>query len=730
MNARPRTPPKDAVAVQQDMAATVRRLAFDHLLLRLRPLNRALRVLAQERADRTARLVRSDPDQPSISAQHMLQLFEEIDATADGGAMGTATLALNKTELAREAKLQREAEVLGITLPIDAMQHALGLSEFEVGAVAACAAPQLRLAYHRIFAFIHDDLNRLAPSTELLMLLEGCAIAQQMEQRAALAPHGKLLRLGLLQSPGEPANELQREFALAPGVLADLSRADTGWTSDYCDHDLVQVAQPLDLSMFPDQAALEAIAPLLRSSAPCCIGIWGRAANGGFDAALALAAAVDRPLRRLPGGTVSQERLQQALGVARARDAIVLIDADALPELGTETTTTRQSLAELVGAGATDIIVIGEQPWRPIELLQGRALVDLHLTAPDLDQRQAWWSASEPALDPKARATLAARYRFSPRQIATATASVRLRHPDATAGDHAAALAAACRAVSMQRAAEFAQVIVPKRRPDQLILPAMLHRRVLEVAEFFRYQALVDDGWGFGRLLSGAGMKVLMTGDSGTGKTAAAEVIAGQVATDQLLLKVNLAGVVSKWVGETERNLDAVFTHAEESHAALFFDEADALFAKRGEVERGADRYANLEVGFLLQRLEEFGGLAILASNHKDQLDEAFMRRFQVILHFPRPGIEERRKLWALALPPEAPLERDVDLSAFDALDLTGAGIVNAARLAGLLAAGEGAKAIGMEHLVAAVVRQFQNEARLLTPSQLGEFAHLATSSA
>jgi SpoVK/Ycf46/Vps4 family AAA+-type ATPase len=325
---------------------------------------------------------------------------------------------------------------------------------------------------------------------------------------------------------------------------------------------------------------------------------------------------------------------------------------------------------------------------------------------------------------------LAARYRFSPRQIAAATASVRLRHPDATAGDHGAALAAACRAVSMQRAAEFAQVIVPKRRPDQLILPPMLHRRVIEVAEFFRHQAQVDEAWGFGRLLSGAGMKVLMTGDSGTGKTAAAEVIAGQVATDQLLLKVNLAGVVSKWVGETERNLDAVFTHAEESHAALFFDEADALFAKRGEVDRGADRYANLEVGFLLQRLEEFGGLAILASNHKDQLDEAFMRRFQVILHFPRPGIEERRKLWALALPPEAPLEREVDLSVFDALDLTGAGIVNAARLAGLLAAGDGAKAIGMEHLVAAVVRQFQNEARLLTPSQLGEFAHLATSSA
>lgn len=730
MNARPLITPGAPVADQPDAAATVRQLALDHLRLRLRPLNRALRVLAQERANRTAQLARPKQEQSSISAQHMLQLFEEIDATASGDAMSAASLVPNNSELACETKLRSDAEEHGISLPIDAMQHALALSEFEVNVVVVCAAPQLRSAYHRVFAFIHDDLNRLAPSTELLLLLEGSEIAAQMEQRAALAPHGKLLRSGLLQTPEEPSNELHREFALAPSVLTALSSAETNWASDYCDHELMRAAQPLALSMFPDQIALEAISKALNGVAPCFAGIWGRAANGGLDAALALAVAVDRPLRRISAAAVSRERLQQALDVARAQDAIVLIDADALPESGSDNVAARQLLAELVGARATDIIVIGRQPWRPIELLQGRALIDLHLTTPDFDQRQTWWSASEPDIDPVARADLAARYHLSPRQIAAATASVRLRDADAKGAEHAAKLAAACRAVSMQRAAEFAQVIVPKRQPDQLILPAMLHRRVLEVAEFFRHQAQVDDNWGFGRLLSGAGTKVLMTGDSGTGKTAAAEVIAGQVAADQLLFKVNLAGVVSKWVGETERNLDAVFTHAEESHAALFFDEADALFAKRGEVERGADRYANLEVGFLLQRLEEFGGLAILASNHKDQLDEAFMRRFNVVLHFPRPGIEERRKLWTLALPPEAPLEKGVDLTVFDGLDLTGAGIVNAARLAGLLAASGGAKKIGMEHLVAAVVRQFQSEARLLTPSQLGEFAHLATSSA
>ena len=217
-----------------------------------------------------------------------------------------------------------------------------------------------------------------------------------------------------------------------------------------------------------------------------------------------------------------------------------------------------------------------------------------------------------------------------------------------------------------------------------------------------------------------------MTGDSGTGKTAAAEVIAGEVDRDQPMLKVHLASVVSKWVGETEKNLDAVFQHAEESHAVLFFDEADSLFAKRGEVDKGSDRYANLEVGFLLQRLEDFGGLAILASNHKDQIDEAFMRRFQVVLHFPRPTPGERLRLWRLALPPQAPLDADIDFDLLQKLDLTGAGIVNSARTAALLAALEQAPGIGMAHLVPAIARQFQHEARLLPMSQLGRHAALA----
>jgi SpoVK/Ycf46/Vps4 family AAA+-type ATPase len=233
----------------------------------------------------------------------------------------------------------------------------------------------------------------------------------------------------------------------------------------------------------------------------------------------------------------------------------------------------------------------------------------------------------------------------------------------------------------------------------------------------------VAEEWGFAAHGGAGGVKALFTGEPGTGKTLAAEVIAGMLGLT--LLKVDLSKVVSKWVGETEKNLESAFRQAEESQALLFFDEADALFGKRGEVRHGMDRWANLEVGYLLQRLEAFEGLAILASNLRENIDPAFTRRFSTVVHFPRPGMSDRLRLWRLAFPPEAPLAGDVDFEALAELDLTGAGIVGAARTAAFLAAEDHAENITMAHAVQGLSRQYQREARLLRPTDLGRHAVL-----
>jgi len=248
----------------------------------------------------------------------------------------------------------------------------------------------------------------------------------------------------------------------------------------------------------------------------------------------------------------------------------------------------------------------------------------------------------------------------------------------------------------------------------------------MEIARFFRALPKVSETWRFGHMQTGrGGLKVLFSGDSGTGKTLAAEVVASELSLP--LLKIDLSRIVSKWVGETEKNLETAFSEAEESHSILFFDEADALFGKRRSSDSGGavERYSNLEVAYLLQRLEDHPGLVILASNLRDEIDPAFVRRFHVILHFPRPTPEERARIWRVALPREAPLGADVNLAALARLDLTGAGIVGTARTAALLAVDEGTDAIHMCHFVQAARRQFQREARLLTSLDLGKYSHL-----
>jgi SpoVK/Ycf46/Vps4 family AAA+-type ATPase len=195
------------------------------------------------------------------------------------------------------------------------------------------------------------------------------------------------------------------------------------------------------------------------------------------------------------------------------------------------------------------------------------------------------------------------------------------------------------------------------------------------------------------------------------------------------LLKIDLSRIVSKWVGETEKHLEEAFREAEDSNAVLFFDEADALFGKRGEVRHGVDRYANMEVSYLLQRLEAYAGLVVLASNLRDNIDAAFTRRFQVVLHCPRPVAAERRRIWEIAFPKAAPLEEGMDLDLLSRLDLTGAGIVGAAQTAALMAVESKTETDGAvitkSHVVRAIARQYRREARLLTSSELGPYAPL-----
>jgi hypothetical protein len=258
---------------------------------------------------------------------------------------------------------------------------------------------------------------------------------------------------------------------------------------------------------------------------------------------------------------------------------------------------------------------------------------------------------------------------------------------------------------------------------NDLVLPAPTLRRLKEFAGAIRNRDKVFRDWSFLRPAGGTpSLRALFSGMSGTGKTMSASVIASDLGVD--LYRIDLSAVVSKYIGETEKNLERIFHSAEGSNAILFFDEADALFGKRSEVKDAHDRYANIEIAFLLQRMETYDGVMILATNLSRNLDEAFSRRIQFAIEFPLPDDEQREQLWKLLLPVEAP-KRDVDYSFLARqFQLTGGEIRNIALDAAFLAAHEDDE-IAMDHLVRAVARQRRKQGKLPTPS---EFKHyLAT---
>jgi SpoVK/Ycf46/Vps4 family AAA+-type ATPase len=226
-----------------------------------------------------------------------------------------------------------------------------------------------------------------------------------------------------------------------------------------------------------------------------------------------------------------------------------------------------------------------------------------------------------------------------------------------------------------------------------------------QIADQVPQRTTVYEDWGFGRQMNrGLGISTLFAGDSGTGKTMAAEIVANHLRLD--LYRIDLSAVVSKYIGETEKNLRRLFDAAEEGGAILFFDEADALFGKRSEVKDSHDRYANIEVNYLLQRMESYQGLAIMATNARKALDGAFVRRLRFIVSFPFPGIADRRLMWEKALPPETPVG-PLDVDRLSRLNLTGGSISNVALNAAFLSARSGGP-VTMESVLEAARAEFR----------------------
>jgi hypothetical protein len=433
----------------------------------------------------------------------------------------------------------------------------------------------------------------------------------------------------------------------------------------------------------------------------------GSAPEAGGDAELLLVNGADResrrralvkrwPARGVLVGPVPQSATQWTAVVREATLAglVVLLELEQPPG---------PDARDRIAGAAHLTWVLSSDRELPLDALPDRPWSELRLDSGVADATD-WADALGIAPDPA--------YRLTRSQLALVAAA---------SGGDPAQLPTAVRRLAGGHLDSLAVRIRPRRGWPDLVLPADHTARLRELAARYRRRDVVYQGWGFTPLPS-TGIVALFSGPSGTGKTLAAEVIAGDLGLD--LYKVDLSSVVSKYIGETEKNLERIFSAAASGDLVLFFDEADALFGKRSEVSDAHDRYANIEVAYLLQRLEAYPGIVILATNLQRNIDDAFLRRISVAVDFETPDEPQRRLIWAGAFPAGAPLaELDLDFLARQ-FRVTGGIIHNAALTAAFLAADEGGP-ITMERVAFALRREFQKLGRLRTETEFERYFDL-----
>lgn len=614
-----------------------------------------------------------------------------------------------------------------------------GLSALDEDVLLLALAPELDLKYEALYAYLNNDVTRKWPTLELARRLLAAQAPSPTTIAEALAPESPLKRQGLIETiepPDAHPGQLNAGFALAPAVARFLTGVALTPASAHA-----SVADPAccwrELPFAPPFIErLQGVARLLasRDEESPVIALIGERGSGREQAAHVIARELALPLRRFNfrdlrhAGTAPHTALRAlALELRLEPAALCLSGFDALCDheghLKAEIRDVMRALDET--QVPLMLLVSTTLPWRGT--LGKRRALPIEFTAPDFVQRLRLWRRSlcdaGIDIDDDGCAALADRFRLASAQIRDAVRTARdwMRLAEGHGAIDVSLLLAAARAQSNAGLGGLASKVETLAHWDDLVLPPATCQRLREFSAAIQHRHVVYTDWGFAqRVACSHGIKALFAGASGTGKTMAAGVIARELGLD--LYKIDLAGVVSKYIGETEKNLDRIFEAAHRANAVLFFDEADAVFGKRSEVKDAHDRYANVEVAYLLQKLEEHDGIVILASNLKRNLDEAFARRLHYVVDFPKPDAGERERLWRGMFPQTAPLDDDVDF-AFLArqFELAGGDIRNVALDAAFLAACT-RQAIGMRHLVQALARQLAKQGKSPSPNDFGRF--------
>jgi hypothetical protein len=595
--------------------------------------------------------------------------------------------------------------------PLMSLARSAALTAFDLRLLMIAMVPDLDSRFERLYGYLNDDVTRRRASIGLALELAGASPSSAAARRA-LSPSGPLVDLGLVlvEDPERPF--LTRSLRVPDRVVAHL-------LGDSDPESATQLVL-LDVEGYPSPLG-DRLAHALGSGAGV---VHVRERENGTAAATAVAAlqAIGRDAVVVDLSLVVRGPDPQEVVLACAREAL-LRDAGLVAGPVEDLAEHHVESVQRLSRWPSPVLFLGAATWDP----RWSTMPPLAVEAPVLGARERisllrdHLERAGADIDPE---SLGAHLSLGPAQVQRAVHAARaaalLDGGRVTSDD----LRSGIRAQNAAGLERLARRIEPEVTWDDLVLTAGVRRALEELTARARHrdQVLVD--WrmrkGGGR---GRGVSALFAGDSGTGKTMSAEVIAADLGLD--LYAVNLATVVDKYVGETEKNLERIFAEAGGVNAVLFFDEADAIFGKRSEVRDAHDRYANIESAYLLQRLETFDGLAVLATNLRSNIDEGFTRRLDAIIDFPAPTSELRAALWRQCLSPPLPVADDVDIAfCAESFELAGGNIRSAATTAAYLAAGEHGQ-VTMAHVIAAVAQEYRKLGRLVLDKEFGRYLDL-----
>ncbi len=636
---------------------------------------------------------------------------------------------------AKVAAQRAESLRRGTKLRLHELQAAFGLTRFDVECLLICLAAELDLRYERLYAYLQDDVTKTRPTMDLVLNLLCATFAEKLQQRERFAPNAPLVARQIL---------LLSDDSSQPGstLLAKKLRVDERITRYLLDSDEIDFRICTYATCIQPQTSMEelvltpnikrTLASLSKQSLtaePILLYMQGPYGCGRKATAEALCRdwglrllVVDLEALIASQATTPAAALELVLREAVLRgDALYLEEFDVL--LAEDKLAIRKTFCHQLRGHIGVVFLAGESCWQPRDEIADFSFVHIELPLPDYVSRCELWGRAVEANGNSALdiSTLANKFRFTGGQIkdalTTAQHHARWKEPEGTQVG-LADLIDACRLQSNRKLSKLGRKVTPRQSWEDIVLPVDRLQQLREICNAMKHRSKVLEEWGFDRKLSlGKGLNVLFAGPSGTGKTMAAEIMAAELELD--LYKIDLSTVVSKYIGETEKNLARIFAEAECSNAILFFDEADALFGKRSEVRDSHDRYANIEINYLLQKMEEHEGVVILATNFRRNMDDAFVRRMHFTVEFPLPSEADRRRIWEQIWPKDTPQAPDLDFEFMARrFEIPGGNIRNIAMAAAFLAASDGG-VVSMSHLLHGTRREYQKMGKVVMQ---GEF--------